>query len=69
MDKSAVGWEHHEQIDKHESQKGKFFFVFPAFNNFLTMFFQITKLDLVVNMEFRLIGLTRVLLAGITGNR
>ena len=70
MDKSAVGWEHHEQIDKHESQKGKFFFVFPAFNNFLTMFFfQITKLDLVVNTESRLTGLTRVLLAGITGNR
>ena len=28
VDKSAVGWEHHEQIDKHESQKGKFFFAF-----------------------------------------
>ena len=23
VDKSAVGWEHHEQVDKHESQKGK----------------------------------------------
>ena len=23
VDKSAVGWEHHEQIDKHESQKGR----------------------------------------------
>ena len=24
VDKSAVGWEHHEKVDKHESQKGKF---------------------------------------------
>ena len=23
VDKSAVGWEHHEQVDKHESQKGE----------------------------------------------
>ena len=23
LDKSAVGWEHHEKVDKHESQKGK----------------------------------------------
>ena len=23
VDKSAVGWEHHEQLDKHESQKGR----------------------------------------------
>ena len=30
---------------------------------------QITKLDLAVNMEFRLTGLTKVLWAGITGNR
>ena len=22
VDKSAVGWEHHEKVDKHESQKG-----------------------------------------------
>lgn len=22
LDKSAVGWEHHEQVEKHESQKG-----------------------------------------------
>ena len=22
IDKSAVGWEHHEKVDKHESQKG-----------------------------------------------
>ena len=22
MDKSALGWEHHEKVDKHESQKG-----------------------------------------------
>ena len=24
VDKSAVGWEHHEKVDKHESQKGEF---------------------------------------------
>ena len=23
VDKSAVGWEHHEQVDKHESQRGE----------------------------------------------
>ena len=23
VDKSAVGWEHHEKVDKHESQTGK----------------------------------------------
>ena len=23
VDKSAVGWEHHEKVDKHDSQKGK----------------------------------------------
>ena len=23
VDKSAVGWEHHEKVDKHESQKGR----------------------------------------------
>ena len=23
VDKSAVGWEHHEKVEKHESQKGK----------------------------------------------
>ena len=22
VDKSALGWEHHEKVDKHESQKG-----------------------------------------------
>ena len=22
VDKSAVGWEHHEKVEKHESQKG-----------------------------------------------
>lgn len=22
QDKAAVGWEHHEQVEKHESQKG-----------------------------------------------
>lgn len=22
VDKSAVGWEHHEKVDQHESQKG-----------------------------------------------
>ena len=22
VDKSAVGWEHHEKVDKHESQRG-----------------------------------------------
>lgn len=22
QDKNAVGWEHHEQVEKHESQKG-----------------------------------------------
>ena len=37
VDKSALGWEHHEKVEKHESQKGKlcvfcickaFFFLF-----------------------------------------
>ena len=29
VDKSAVGWSHHEKVEKHESQKGtKHFFVF-----------------------------------------
>jgi hypothetical protein len=23
VDKSAVGWSHHEKVDKHESQKGQ----------------------------------------------
>lgn len=23
VDKSAVGWEHHETVEKHQSQKGK----------------------------------------------
>ena len=23
VDKSALGWEHHEKVEKHESQKGK----------------------------------------------
>ena len=23
VDKSALGWEHHEKVDKHESQKGR----------------------------------------------
>ena len=23
VDKSALGWEHHEKVDKHESQKGE----------------------------------------------
>ena len=23
VDKSAFGWEHHEKVDKHESQKGR----------------------------------------------
>lgn len=24
VDKSAVGWEHHEKIEKHESQRGNY---------------------------------------------
>ena len=26
-DKSALGWEHHEKVDKHESQKGEQFVI------------------------------------------
>ena len=38
VDKSAVGWEHHEKVDKHESQKGnvdKLFFTLNLTSNFL----------------------------------
>ena len=28
VDKSALGWEHHEKVDKHESQKGECVFLF-----------------------------------------
>ena len=29
-DKSAHGWEHHEKVDKHESQTGGFTFILSA---------------------------------------
>ena len=28
VDKSALGWEHHEKVDKHESQKGIYYLLF-----------------------------------------
>ena len=76
VDKSAVGWEHHEQVDKHESQKGKIATnqnqhtdnPFHPYSSFMVSF-QITKLDLEVNMGFRRTELIRVLWAGTTGSR
>ena len=36
VDKSALGWEHHEKVDKHESQKGRgrSLFLFGLFSLF-----------------------------------
>ena len=33
MDKSAVGWEHHEKVDKHESQTGRTRIMFGVLNS------------------------------------
>ena len=67
VDKCAVGWEHKEELTKHESQKGKFitnqlYYIqinlishlnAPVLTPFFTI--QITRLGLVVNTEFKMI--------------
>jgi hypothetical protein len=57
VDKSAVGWEHHEKVEKHESQKGfcssfsSSFFLFKM-SKFIVIS-QIIRLASGVNMVFK----------------
>ena len=68
QDKSALGWDHIEKVDKHESQKGEHCpHLFGGFSFVLSR--QITKLDLVESSEFRTTGLTNLRLDGNTTKR
>lgn len=39
MDKSAVGWEHHEKVDKHESQKGALHLIMAIDQSFISIIY------------------------------
>jgi hypothetical protein len=56
IDKSAVGWEHHEKVEKHESQKGfrcSFFSSILFKMSKLIVISQIIRLASEVNMAFK----------------
>ena len=69
-DKSAHGWEHHEKVDKHESQKGGFALSLLCllFCIFLS-FVQIIRQALVETLESRQTELTNLLWVGSTMSR
>ena len=76
MDKSAVGWEHHEKVDKHESQTGgghnnicnvpfpQLDVPYRLVKIFILSLCQIIKMALEELLEFRKTELTNLLLAG-----
>ena len=45
VDKSAVGWEHHEKVDKHESQKGRVTYISFLTISLLNVFILSSCLD------------------------
>ena len=49
VDKSAVGWEHHEKVEKHESQTGMLcafgFFSGNFISDFMFLFFLMIRLQ------------------------
>ena len=71
-DKSAHGWEHHEKVDKHESQKGGLTSSLLCYVLFIILripFVQIIRQALVVTSEFKQTELISLLLVGSTMNR
>ena len=75
VDKSAVGWEHHEKVEKHESQTGMLC-AFRFFQAFLFVFYgpflfddQITKLASGASLVFRQTELTSLPWGGSTLRR
>ena len=65
QDKSAVGWDHIEKVNKHESQKGEQCPCIVCLTQFCPTY-QITKLALEGNLEFRMTGLISLLSVGST---
>lgn len=71
-DKSAHGWEHHEKVDKHESQKGGLTSSLLCYVLSIILhipFVQIIRQALVVTSAYKQTELISLLLVGSTMNR